>query len=140
VHKVLVEEASDIAQEYYLSFLVDRSGRTFLSICSVQGGMEIEEVAHVNPEAVARVVIDPLGGVDAAKAMEIVTAGGLPDKAIAGAAALAERLWAMFVGKDATLVEVNPMILTRTSAPSPTPGPPTRSRRGPRPSTSTTSS
>src|SRR6266568_2654725 len=112
VHKVLVEEASDIAQEYYLSFLVDRSGRTFLSICSVQGGMEIEEVAHVNPEAVARVVIDPLGGVDTAKAMEIVTAGGLPDKAIAGAAALAERLWAAFVGKDATLVEVNPMILT----------------------------
>jgi succinyl-CoA synthetase beta subunit len=112
VHKVLVEEASDIAQEYYLSYLVDRSGRTFLSICSVQGGMEIEEVAHVSPEAVARVVIDPLSGVDAAKAMEIVTAGGLPDKALAGAASLAERLWAVFVGKDATLVEVNPMILT----------------------------
>jgi succinyl-CoA synthetase beta subunit len=112
VHKVLVEEASDIAQEYYLSYLVDRSARTFLSICSVQGGMEIEEVAHTNPEAVARVVIDPLGGVDAAKATEIVTAGGLPAEAIAGAAALAERLWAVFTGKDATLVEVNPMILT----------------------------
>ena len=112
VHKVLVEEASDIAQEYYLSFLVDRSGRTFLSICSVQGGMEIEEVAHVSPEAVARVPIDPLTGVDAAKATEIVTAGGLPAEAIAGAAALAERLWAVFVGKDAILVEVNPMILT----------------------------
>jgi succinyl-CoA synthetase beta subunit len=112
VHKVLVEEASDIAQEYYLSYLVDRSGRTFLSICSVQGGMEIEEVAHTNPEAVARVVIDPLAGVDAAKATEIVTAGGLPAGAIAGAAALAERLWAVFVGQDATLVEVNPMILT----------------------------
>jgi len=112
VHKVLVEEASDIAQEYYLSYLVDRSARTFLSICSVQGGMEIEEVAHTNPEAVARVVIDPLGGVDAAKATEIVTAGGLPAEAIAGAAVLAERLWAVFTGKDATLVEVNPMILT----------------------------
>ena len=49
VHKVLVEEASDIAQEYYLSYLVDRSARTFLSICSVQGGMEIEEVAHTSP-------------------------------------------------------------------------------------------
>ena len=112
VHKVLVEEASDIAQEYYLSYLVDRSGRTFLSICSVQGGMEIEEVAHTNPEAVARVVIDPLAGVDAATATEIVTAGGLPAEAIAGAAVLAERLWAVFVGQDATLVEVNPMILT----------------------------
>jgi succinyl-CoA synthetase beta subunit len=96
VHKVLVEQASDIAQEYYLSFLIDRSGRTFLSICSVQGGMEIEEVAHVSPE----------------KAKEIVTAGGLPAEAIEGAAALAERLWAVFVGKDAILVEVNPMILT----------------------------
>ena len=112
VHKVLVEEASDIAQEYYLSYLVDRSGRTFLSICSVQGGMEIEEVAHTSPEAVARVVIDPLSGVDAATATEIVTAGGLPAEAIAGAAALAERLWAVFTGQDATLVEVNPMILT----------------------------
>jgi len=112
VHKVLVEEASDIAQEYYLSFLVDRSGRTFLSICSVQGGMEIEEVAHVNPEAVARVPIDPLTGVDLAQATEIVTSGGLPEEAIPGAAALAERLWAVFAGKDALLVEVNPMILT----------------------------
>ena len=112
VHKVLVEEASDIAQEYYLSYLVDRSARTFLSICSVQGGMEIEEVAHTSPEAVARVVIDPLAGVDAATATEIVTAGGLPAEAIAGAAALAERLWAVFTGQDATLVEVNPMILT----------------------------
>jgi len=112
VHKVLVEEASDIAQEYYLSFLVDRSGRTFLSICSVQGGMEIEEVAHVSPEAVARVPIDPLAGVDLAKATEIVTAGSLPAEAIPGAAALAERLWAVFTGKDAILVEVNPMILT----------------------------
>jgi succinyl-CoA synthetase beta subunit len=78
----------------------------------VQGGMEIEEVAHINPEAVARVPIDPLDGVDLAKATEIVTAGGLPAEAIAGAAALAERLWAVFVGKDAILVEVNPMILT----------------------------
>jgi succinyl-CoA synthetase beta subunit len=112
VHKVLVEEASDIAQEYYLSYLVDRSGRTFLSICSVQGGMEIEEVAHVSPEAVARIAVDPLSGVDAEKAREIVLAGGLPAEAIDGAAALAERLWAVFVGKDAILVEVNPMILT----------------------------
>jgi succinyl-CoA synthetase beta subunit len=112
VHKVLVEEASDIAQEYYLSFLVDRSNRTFLSICSVQGGVEIEEVAHSSPDAVARIAIDPLAGVDEAKAIEIVTAGGLPEQAIGGAAALADKLWEAFVAKDATLVEVNPMILT----------------------------
>jgi succinyl-CoA synthetase beta subunit len=111
VHKVLVEEASDIAQEYYLSFLLDRADRTFLSICSVQGGMEIEEVAHTNPEAVARIPVSPLDGVDMAKAMEIATAGRLPAQAVGGAAELAERLWAVFTDEDATLVEVNPMIL-----------------------------
>jgi succinyl-CoA synthetase beta subunit len=109
VHKVLVEEASDIAREFYLSYLLDRAGRTFLSICSVQGGMEIEDVPH---EELAQVAISPLDGVDAAKARQIVTEGGLPAEAIEGAAALAERLWAVFADEDATLVEVNPMILT----------------------------
>jgi succinyl-CoA synthetase beta subunit len=109
VHKVLVEEASDIAREFYLSYLLDRAGRTFLSICSVQGGMEIEDVPH---EELAQVAISPLDGVDAAKARQIVTEGGLPAEAIDGAAALAERLWAVFADEDATLVEVNPMILT----------------------------
>jgi succinyl-CoA synthetase beta subunit len=112
VHKVLVEEASDIAQEYYLSFLLDRANRTFLSICSVQGGMEIEDVAHTSPEAVARIPVSPLAGVDAATATEIVSSGGLPPEALAGAAELAERLWAVFTDEDATLVEVNPMILS----------------------------
>ncbi len=112
VHKVLVEEASDIAQEFYLSFLLDRAGLQFMTICSVQGGMEIEEVAHTSPEAVARIAIDPLGGVDRARATEIVEAGLLPAEAVAGAAELAERLWAVFADEDATLVEVNPLILT----------------------------
>jgi succinyl-CoA synthetase beta subunit len=112
VHKVLVEEASDIAQEYYLSFLLDRAGRQFMSICTAAGGMEIEDVAHTNPEAVARIGIDPLAGVDRAKAVEIVQAGALPAEAIDGAAELAERLWAVFTDEEATLVEVNPMILT----------------------------
>jgi len=81
VRTVLVEEASDIAQEYYLSYLLDRAARTFVSICSVQGGMEIEEVAHSSPDAVAQIPIDPLTGVDAAKAAEIVAAGQLPEQA-----------------------------------------------------------
>ena len=112
VHKVLIAEASDIAQEYYLSYLLDRAARTFTAICSVQGGMEIEEVAHTSPEAVARIPIDPLTGVDAAKAAEIVAAGGLPAEALKQAAVLAERLWSVFADEDATLVEVNPMALT----------------------------
>jgi succinyl-CoA synthetase beta subunit len=112
VHKVLVEEASAIAQEFYFSFLLDRANRTFLSICSVEGGMEIEEVAATKPEAVAQVPIDALTGVDRAKAREIAQAGRLPEEAIEGASQLIERLWATFVDEDATLVEVNPMILT----------------------------
>jgi succinyl-CoA synthetase beta subunit len=112
VNVVLVEQASDIVQEFYLSFLVDRAARTFTSICSVQGGMEIEEVAHTSPGAVAQVQVDPLTGVGNAKATEIVTAGGLPAEAVPGAATVAERLWAVFTDEDATLVEVNPLILT----------------------------
>jgi succinyl-CoA synthetase beta subunit len=112
VHKVLVEEASAIAQEFYFSFLLDRANRTFLSICSVEGGMEIEEVAATKPEAVAQVPIAALTGVDRAKAREIAVAGRLPQEAIEGAAELIERLWAAFVDEDATLVEVNPLIIT----------------------------
>ncbi len=112
VHKVLIAQASDIAQEYYLSFLVDRAGRQFMSICSVEGGVEIEEVAHTNPEAVARIGIDPQAGVDKAKAAEIIAAGRIPAEAADGAAELAQRLWAVFTDEDATLVEVNPLVLT----------------------------
>jgi succinyl-CoA synthetase beta subunit len=107
-----VAEDTDIAQEYYLSFLVDRADRTFLSMCSVQGGVEIEEVAVTSPEALARIAVGPLDGVDSAKAAEIVAAGGLPAEALSGAAALAERLWAVFANEDATLVEVNPLVYT----------------------------
>jgi len=113
VRKVLVEEASDIAAEYYLSYLLDRANRTFLAICSAQGGMDIEQVARSSPQAVARVPVSALTGVDSAKAMEIVTAGGLAPEARDGAAELADKLWAMFTDEDATLAEINPMILTR---------------------------
>src|ERR1700722_19632929 len=112
VHRVLIAEATDIKAEYYLSFLLDRANRTFLSICSVEGGVEIEEVAHSNPDAIARIPVSPLTGVDHAKALEIVKAGRIPEEAQEGAALLAERLWAMFTDEDATLAEVNPVVLT----------------------------
>ncbi|GGK77135.1 succinate--CoA ligase [ADP-forming] subunit beta [Sphaerisporangium melleum] len=112
VHKVLVEEASAIAEEYYFSFLLDRANRTFLAICSAAGGMEIEEVAHTAPEKVAQIPVSPLTGVDRARGREIAQAGGLPEAALDGAADIIEKLWAVFVDEDATLVEVNPMILT----------------------------
>ena len=112
VRSVLVAEDIDIAQEYYLSFLLDRADRTFLSMCSVEGGVEIEEVARTKPEALARIPVSPLTGVDAAKAAEIIAAGRIPEEARAGAAELAVRLWDTFTGEDATLVEVNPLVLT----------------------------
>jgi succinyl-CoA synthetase beta subunit len=113
VHSVLIAQAVDIEAEYYMSFLLDRANRTFLSICTVQGGMEIEEVAHTSPDAVARIPVSPLTGVDIEKAREIVAAGRIPDVAREPAAILVERLWAMFTDEDATLVEVNPMALTK---------------------------
>ncbi|TKK91062.1 ADP-forming succinate--CoA ligase subunit beta [Herbidospora galbida] len=112
VHKVLIEEASAIAEEYYFSFLLDRANRTFLAICSAAGGMDIEEVAHTAPEKVAKVPVNPIDGIDRARAREIAQAGGLPEKSLDGAAELIERLWAVFVDEDASLVEVNPLILT----------------------------
>jgi succinyl-CoA synthetase beta subunit len=112
VHSVLIAEDIDIKQEYYLSFLLDRADRTFLSMCSVEGGVEIEEVARTNPDALARIPVSPLTGVDGAKAAAIIAAGALPPEARPGAVALAERMWAVFTDEDATLVEVNPVVLT----------------------------
>ena len=110
VHRVLVTEASDIAEEYYFSFLLDRSNRTFLAMCSAEGGMEIEELAVERPEALARVPIDAIAGVDKAKAQEIVTQGNLPAAVADEAADVIVKLWDTFVGEDATLVEVNPLV------------------------------
>jgi succinyl-CoA synthetase beta subunit len=78
VHRVLVTPASDIAEEYYFSFLLDRANRTFLAMASAEGGMDIEEVAATKPEALAKVPVDALAGVDRAKANEIVAAAKVP--------------------------------------------------------------
>ena len=112
VHRVLVAEASDIAEEYYFSFLLDRSNRTFLAMCSREGGMDIEEVARTKPEALAKVPVSPLDGVDAATAREILVAGGLPEDVLDEGAELVARLWGCFVNEDASLVEVNPLVKT----------------------------
>ena len=112
VHEVLVEQASDIAEEYYVSFLLDRAARSYLAMASVEGGVEIEVTAAERPEALARIPIDPLTGVDLAQAREIAVAARLPEKAVDGAADLLAKLWTVFQGADAQLVEVNPLILT----------------------------
>jgi succinyl-CoA synthetase beta subunit len=110
VRQVLVAPAADIAEEYYFSFLVDRAARGYLCIASVEGGVEIEEVARTNPEAVAKVSIDPNTGVDEAKAREIVAATGFPAEVAEEAVGVVLRLWQVFVAEDASLVEVNPLV------------------------------
>jgi succinyl-CoA synthetase beta subunit len=110
VHQVLVAQASDIAEEYYFSYLLDRSNRTFLAMASVEGGVEIEQVAVQNPEALARIPIDARFGVDEAKAREIVAAARFPDSVAEQVVDVAQKLWSVFTGVDATLVEVNPLV------------------------------
>jgi succinyl-CoA synthetase beta subunit len=110
VHKVLVTSASDISEEYYFSFLLDRANRTFLAMASAEGGVEIETLAKERPEALARVPIDPIGGVDKAKATDILRQGKFPDEVLDEAADVVVKLWDTFVGEDASLVEVNPMV------------------------------
>ena len=109
VHRVLVAPAADIAEEYYFSFLVDRSNRAYLCIASVEGGVEIEEVAATDPGAIARVSIDPGTGVDEAKAREIVAEARFPAEVSEAAVSMVQALWTVFREEDATLVEVNPL-------------------------------
>jgi succinyl-CoA synthetase beta subunit len=108
-HRVMVAQASDIAEEYYFSYLLDRSNRTFLAMASVEGGMEIEEIARTKPEALARIPIDATQGVDTAKAAEIVDAANFPAEVRDQVIAIAVGLWDTFAKEDATLVEVNPL-------------------------------
>jgi len=112
VKKLLVSEASDIAEEYYISFLLDRSNRSYLAICSVEGGMDIEEVAATKPDRLAKVPVDAVRGVDLATARSIAEQGHLPAEVLDAAAVTISKLWDLFVGEDATLVEVNPLVRT----------------------------
>jgi succinyl-CoA synthetase beta subunit len=108
-HRVMVAQASDIAEEYYFSYLLDRANRTFLAMASVEGGMEIEQLAVERPEALARIPVDATVGVDTAKAAEIVDAAGFPAEVRDQVIAIAVQLWDTFAAEDATLVEVNPL-------------------------------
>ncbi len=112
VHRVMIAAGARIAEEYYFSVLLDRSERRYLAMCSVEGGMEIEELAVERPEALARVAVDPIVGIDAAKAAEIVAAAGFSAELAPKVAAVIEKLWAVYRDEDATLVEVNPLVLT----------------------------
>ncbi|GAA0929360.1 ADP-forming succinate--CoA ligase subunit beta [Virgisporangium aurantiacum] len=112
VHKVMLTTTADIAEEYYFSYLLDRANRTFLCIASVAGGMEIEQVAHEQPDKVVKRPIDANEGVTEAIAREIVQQGGFPDDVKDQVVDIAVKLWQAFKAEDATLVEVNPLAKT----------------------------
>ena len=112
VELVWIEQASDIAREYYASFTLDRSAKTHLGMLSSQGGVEIEEVAATNPDAIARIHVDPVTGLTATQCEEWVSAAGLEADARKGASEILQQLWRCYTDGDADLVEVNPLVLT----------------------------
>jgi succinyl-CoA synthetase beta subunit len=112
VHRVMVAQGAKIAEEFYFSVLLDRSNRNYLAMCSVEGGMEIEQLAVERPEALARIAVDPAVGIDEAKAAEIVDAAGFAEGIKGKVAEVIQGLWTVFKAEDATLVEVNPLVKT----------------------------
>ena len=112
VKRIMVAAGARIAQEFYFSVLLDRANRSFLSLASYEGGVEIEILAVERPEALAKVEVDPITGIDLAKATEIATAANFPADLIPKIAPVIVKLYEVFVGEDATLVEVNPLVLT----------------------------
>ncbi|MER7667798.1 ADP-forming succinate--CoA ligase subunit beta [Kitasatospora sp. NPDC096128] len=110
VHKVMLAQTADIKDEYYVSFLLDRTNRTFLAMASVEGGVEIEVVAEQNPDALAKIPVDANEGCTPEKAAEIVAAAKFPAEVADQVADVLQKLWTVFIKEDALLVEVNPLI------------------------------
>ena len=112
VGRVWIEKASDIAEEYYASFTLDRSAKKYLGMLSVEGGVEIETVAEENPDAIAKIWIDPVDGLGESECRDWVGQAGLPEVAVEGTIGILLKLYTAYVDGDADLVEVNPLILT----------------------------
>ena len=112
VHRVMIAQGADIAEEYYFSVLLDRANRSYLAMCSVEGGMDIETLAEERPEALAKVPVSALTGIDAETAQKIVAEANFPEELRADVAEVIQKLWEVFEKEDATLVEVNPLVKT----------------------------
>lgn len=112
VKRVMVAAGADIKEEYYFSVLLDRANRTYLALCSYEGGMEIEQLAEERPEALARVAVDPAVGITLEKAREIAVAAKFPAELVEKVAPVFVTLYGVYTAEDATLVEVNPLVLT----------------------------
>jgi len=116
VKRVMVAAGADIKEEFYFSVLLDRANRSYLALCSYEGGMEIEQLAEERPEALARVEVDPGRGIDLDKAREIAVEAKFPTELIEKVAPVFVALYEVYVKEDATLVEVNPLVLTGSGA------------------------
>ena len=112
VRRVMVAEGADIAEEYYFSLLLDRANRSYLAMCSKEGGVDIEQLAVERPEALAKVAVDPLVGIDDDKAGEILETAGFGARDAVKIAPVLKKLWEVYRDEDATLVEVNPLVKT----------------------------
>ncbi len=112
VNQVLITPAEDIAKEFYVSFLLDRANRTFLAMASVEGGVEIEEMAATNPDALAKIPVSASVGVTKEVATEIAVAAKFPAEIQDQVVEMLQAMWLVFVNEDATLVEVNPLVQT----------------------------
>ncbi|MFQ5558684.1 MAG: ADP-forming succinate--CoA ligase subunit beta [Acidimicrobiales bacterium] len=112
VERLLIEKASDIAEEYYASFTLDRSAKKHLGMLSAEGGVDIETVAVENPGAIAKVWVDPVDGLTETACRDWVAAAGLPEVAVEGTVRILGQLYTAYTDADADLVEINPLILT----------------------------
>ncbi len=112
VKRLMVAAGADIAQEYYFSVLLDRANRSYLSLTSFEGGMDIEQLAEERPEALAKVEVDPLVGITLEKAKEIAVAANFPAELVDKVAPVFVKLYGVYTAEGATLVEVNPLVLT----------------------------
>jgi succinyl-CoA synthetase beta subunit len=114
VRRVMVAAGAEIDQEFYFSVLLDRANRNYLVLCSYEGGMEIEQLAEERPDALARIAINPATGISLAKAKEIAQAAHFPAELVDLVAPVYVKLYEVFTAEDATLVEVNPLVLTKS--------------------------
>ena len=111
VRRLLVEEGADIKKEYYVAALTDRATQCVVMMASSEGGMDIEKVAHDTPEKILKVFVDPLVGMSAAQGLELVSGIGVPSASQAQAVDVLQKLYACYMASDASLAEINPLIL-----------------------------
>ena len=114
VKRVWVEHASDIAEEYYASFTLDRAAKQHLLMLSAQGGVEIEEVAAKDPSAIVKLHINPIDGLSASRARQAAVDAKIPERALDGVAGILVKLYDCFTKGDCDLAEINPLILKQT--------------------------